>query len=120
MAQLDGQPAPADLGGARAGPGNEPRAITDLATALELDAAGENAYVGHSAVDTFARPSIYGGQVAAQALRAAGLTVSSDRLPHSLHAYYLRAGDPALPVRYAVDRRRDGRSFSARHVTAVQ
>ncbi len=120
MSRLDAHPAPADLGRARPGPGEEPRAITDLATALELDPAGENAYVGHSTVDTLARPSIYGGQVAAQALRAGGLTVPSDRLPHSLHAYYLRAGDPALPVHYDVDRRRDGRSFSARHVTAAQ
>jgi acyl-CoA thioesterase-2 len=63
---------------------------------------------------------LYGGQVAAQALLAAGRTVSPDRLPHSLHGYFLRSGDAAHPTIFHVDRDRDGRSFSARRVIAVQ
>ena len=57
---------------------------------------------------------MFGGQAAAQALYAAGLTVASDRLPHSLHGYFVRRGDSAKPTRFRVDRDRDGRSFSAR------
>jgi acyl-CoA thioesterase-2 len=69
----------------------------------------------------FADPfPLYGGQVAAQALFAAGGTVSDDRLPHSLHGYFLRTGDAARPTVFHVDRDRDGRSFSARRVVAVQ
>jgi acyl-CoA thioesterase-2 len=69
----------------------------------------------------FADPfPLYGGQVAAQALFAAGGTVSDDRLPHSLHGYFLRSGDAARPTVFHVDRDRDGRSFSARRVVAVQ
>jgi acyl-CoA thioesterase-2 len=63
---------------------------------------------------------IYGGQVAAQALVAAGSTVAEDRAPHSLHAYFVRAGRSEEPVQYRVDRVRDGRSFATRQVSAVQ
>jgi acyl-CoA thioesterase-2 len=63
---------------------------------------------------------LFGGQAAAQALYAAGLTVASDRLPHSLHGYFVRRGDSAKPTRFRVDRDRDGRSFSARRVVAEQ
>jgi acyl-CoA thioesterase-2 len=63
---------------------------------------------------------LYGGQVAAQALVAAGRTVAPGRVPHSLHGYFLRAGDAARPVLLRVDRDRDGSSFSARRVVAVQ
>ncbi|GGQ27022.1 acyl-CoA thioesterase-2 [Actinomadura coerulea] len=63
---------------------------------------------------------LYGGQVAAQALRAAGGTVPEGRLPHSLHGYFLRGGDAARPTIFRVDRDRDGRSFSARRVVALQ
>lgn len=63
---------------------------------------------------------IYGGQVIAQALIAATRTVSSDRPVHSLHAYFLRPGDPEVPIILEVDRLRDGGSFSARHVRASQ
>jgi acyl-CoA thioesterase-2 len=64
--------------------------------------------------------ALYGGQVAAQALKAAGDTVPDGRVPHSLHGYYLRSGDAAKPTVFRVDRDRDGRSFSARRVVAVQ
>src|ERR1700712_5269028 len=62
----------------------------------------------------------YGGQVAAQALLAAGGTVPGDRLPHSLHGYFLRSGDAARPTVFRVDRDRDGGSFSARRGVALQ
>jgi acyl-CoA thioesterase-2 len=62
---------------------------------------------------------VFGGQVLAQALLAASHTVDG-RLAHSLHAYFLRAGDPEAPIVYDVDRSRDGRSFSARRVVAIQ
>ncbi len=62
---------------------------------------------------------IYGGQVIAQALAAAYGTVP-DRLCHSLHAYFIRPGDPSIPVIYSVDRARDGGSFTTRRVVAIQ
>ena len=64
-------------------------------------------------------PRVFGGQVLAQALLAATQTVE-DRVVHSLHAYFLRAGDPDAPIVYNVDRSRDGRSFTARRVVAIQ
>ncbi len=64
--------------------------------------------------------SLYGGQVAAQALLAAGATVPEGRTPHSLHGYFLRPGDSRQPVVFTVERDRDGRSFSARRVVARQ
>jgi acyl-CoA thioesterase II len=63
---------------------------------------------------------LFGGQVAAQALAAAAATVDDDRTPHSLHGYFLRAGHVDRPTIMAVDRDRDGRSFSAHHVNAIQ
>jgi acyl-CoA thioesterase-2 len=63
---------------------------------------------------------VFGGQVAGQALVAAGRTVPDDRPVHSLHAYFLRPGDPSLPIVYEVDRIRDGRSFTTRRVVAIQ
>jgi acyl-CoA thioesterase-2 len=66
------------------------------------------------------RQRVFGGQVAAQALVAAGRTVEAPRQVHSLHAYFLRPGDTAHPVLYEVDRSRDGRSFTTRRVVARQ
>ncbi|MCP3856196.1 MAG: acyl-CoA thioesterase II [Actinomycetia bacterium] len=63
---------------------------------------------------------VFGGQVAAQAVMAAQQTVEVDHQIHSLHAYFLRAGDPSVPIVYDVDRIRDGRSFSTRRVRAIQ
>jgi acyl-CoA thioesterase-2 len=63
---------------------------------------------------------LFGGQVAAQALAAAGATVPADRSPHSLHGYFLRPGDSNRPTIFQVERDRDGRSFSARRVVAIQ
>ncbi|MCP3675024.1 MAG: acyl-CoA thioesterase II [Gammaproteobacteria bacterium] len=66
------------------------------------------------------RKRVYGGQVLAQALNAALRTVDSDRKVHSLHAYFLRPGNPKLPIIYDVDPIRDGRSFTTRRVVAIQ
>ena len=63
---------------------------------------------------------VYGGQVIGQALVAASRTVSTDRSAHSLHGYFLRAGDTDIPILYKVDRIRDGKSFTTRRVVAVQ
>jgi acyl-CoA thioesterase II len=65
------------------------------------------------------RQRVFGGQVAAQALMAAGRTVDQGRV-HSLHSYFLRPGDPKVPILYEVDRIRDGKSFTTRRVVAVQ
>ena len=77
--------------------------------------------------DTFTGPSlrqpngrVFGGQVLAQALLAAARTVDAERLPHSVHGYFLRPGDVRLPITFAVERLRDGRSFSARRTHALQ
>ena len=92
----------------------------DLSALLDLEALDRDLFRGRNTVSARARHSLYGGQVAAQALRAAGLTVPEGRHPHSLHGYFLRPGRVDLPVLLHVDRDRDGRSFSARHVRAVQ
>lgn len=63
---------------------------------------------------------LFGGQIAAQCLLACGATVAEGRYPHSLHGYFLRRGDSSRPVIYRVERDRDGRSYSARRVVALQ
>jgi len=63
---------------------------------------------------------LYGGQIMAQALRAAANTVAAERPPHSLHGYFLRPGDPSVPVLIDVEPIRDGRSFSTRRVVVIQ
>src|SRR5271165_3789786 len=65
------------------------------------------------------RQRVFGGQVAGQALMAAGRTVDHGTV-HSLHSYFLRPGDPSVPILYEVDRIRDGRSFTTRRVVAIQ
>jgi acyl-CoA thioesterase II len=66
------------------------------------------------------RQRVFGGQVAGQALVAAGRTVPEDRPVHSLHAYFIRPGDPTIPLIYLVERVRDGRSFTTRRVSVIQ
>ncbi len=96
-------------------------AIADnLGQILDIERLDRDLFRGIHSTDASARASLFGGQVAAQALMAAGLTVDGDRHPHSLHGYFLRRGRPDRPVLLQVDRDRDGRSFSARHVSAVQ
>ncbi|HVJ95262.1 MAG TPA: acyl-CoA thioesterase domain-containing protein, partial [Acidimicrobiia bacterium] len=92
----------------------------DLLTLLDLERLDRDLFRGENEPTAAERLSLYGGQVAAQALRAAGATVPGERIPHSLHGYFLRRGKPEMPVLYHVDRDRDGGSFSARHVRAVQ
>jgi acyl-CoA thioesterase-2 len=91
-----------------------------LAALLDLEVLDRDLFRGENEAGANARMSLYGGQVAAQALRAAGATVPPERLPHSLHGYFLRPGLVDRPVILHVDRDRDGGSFSARHVRAVQ
>ncbi|MDX3310825.1 acyl-CoA thioesterase II [Streptomyces sp. ME08-AFT2] len=93
-------------------------ALQDLLDLLDLEQIEENIFRGRSRSAVV--PRVFGGQVAAQALVAAGRTVPRDRPAHSLHAYFLRAGDPGAPIVYDVERIRDGRSFTTRRVVAVQ
>lgn len=95
-----------------------PRATT-LEELLDLEELDRDLYRAHNPRRPFT-DHLYGGQVAAQALRAAGLTVPEGRYPHSLHGYYLRSGEPEHPTIMKVSRDRDGRSFSARRVVALQ
>jgi acyl-CoA thioesterase-2 len=91
---------------------------SEFAPLLDLVPHGSDTYVG--APRSYPFEGLYGGHVVAQALAAAALTVKQGYAPHSLHAYFLRMGDPSEPVRYEVERLRDGRSFLARQVVARQ
>jgi acyl-CoA thioesterase-2 len=93
-------------------------ALDDLIALLELEALEVNLFRGVSPGED--RQRVFGGQVAAQALVAAGRTVEDGRPVHSLHSYFLRPGDPTVPIVYEVDRIRDGRSFTTRRVVAIQ
>jgi acyl-CoA thioesterase-2 len=92
--------------------------LDQLLDLLNLEQIEVNIFRGRSPDDRMQR--VFGGQVAGQALVAAGRTVPSDRPVHSLHAYFIRPGDPSVPIVYTVDRVRDGRSFTTRRVTAIQ
>ncbi|PZT71851.1 MULTISPECIES: acyl-CoA thioesterase [unclassified Streptomyces] len=106
-------------------------ALDSLLDLLDLERIEQDIFRGASRSAVV--PRVFGGQVAAQALVAAGRTVPADRSPssrmnssrggpiaHSLHSYFLRMGDPGAPIVYTVDRIRDGRSFTTRRVVAVQ
>jgi acyl-CoA thioesterase-2 len=86
---------------------------------LDLEQIEVNIFRGRSP-EGERRQRVFGGQVAGQALVAAGRTVPADRPVHSLHAYFIRPGDPAVPIIFLVDRVRDGRSFTTRRVSAIQ
>jgi acyl-CoA thioesterase II len=92
--------------------------VQNLLRLLDLDSAGDDAFVGHNRPDGTGR--MFGGQVIAQALVAAERTVAEDRPVHSLHAYFLRGGDEARPVDFSVLRDLDGGSFANRRVVASQ
>lgn len=92
-------------------------ALADLLVLLDLERLEVNMYRGTSR--DIGNPQVFGGQVLGQALMAATATVE-DRIVHSLHAYFLRAGDFNLPIVYEVDRSRDGTHFSSRRVVAIQ
>src|ERR1700710_1911250 len=92
-------------------------AIGEALDLLDLEKIEENIFRGQSPEDRMQR--VFGGQVLGQALVAASRTVEG-RVCHSFHAYFLRAGDPKVPILYEVDRARDGGSFTSRRVVAIQ
>lgn len=85
---------------------------------LDLESIGEDAYRGYS--PPTAGRTVFGGQAVAQALVAAQRSVSPERPAHSLHGYFVLAGDPKTPIDFLVERVRDGRSFSTRRCAAMQ
>ena len=93
------------------------KALTELLSLLNLERIEDDIFRGVSPKDRWQR--VFGGQVLGQALVAASHSVA-DRICHSLHAYFLRPGDPRVPIVYEVDRSRDGQSFTARRVVAIQ
>ncbi|QAY95217.1 acyl-CoA thioesterase II [Methylovirgula ligni] len=93
-------------------------AVAKLIETLDLERIEDNIFRGHSPQAGWQR--VFGGLVIAQSLVAAERTVPADRLPHSLHAYFLLPGDPRAPIVYEVDRIRDGKSFATRRCNAVQ
>ncbi len=93
------------------------KALDALLGILDLEELEVNLFRGRSPQERSQR--VFGGQVLGQALTAAGRTVERDAA-HSLHAYFLRPGDPRIPILYQVDRTRDGKSFTTRRVTAIQ
>src|SRR3989442_4613595 len=95
-------------------------AVQDLLAILDLEPLEVNLFRGRSPQVGWQR--VFGGQVIGQALVAACRTVDdvSGRPPHSLHAYFLLAGDTKVPIVYEVDRIRDGKSFTTRRVVAIQ
>jgi acyl-CoA thioesterase-2 len=92
--------------------------LASLLGVLDVEELDTDLYRGRSLPQPGGR--VFGGQVLAQSLLAAARTVEGDRLPHSLHGYFLRAGDASRGITFTVERLRDGRSFSARRVHALQ
>src|ERR1700736_205376 len=97
-----------------------PSAVQEVLDILDLEPLEVNLFRGRSPQSRWQR--VFGGQVIGQALVAACRTVDdvTARPPHSLHAYFLLAGDPKVPIVYEVDRIRDGKSFTTRRVIAIQ
>lgn len=85
---------------------------------FELSPHGHDVHVGSG--PQYPWGGLYGGQIVAQALRAATMSVDDDLEPHSIRAYFIRRGDASEPIRYEVDRIRNGRSFATRRVVARQ
>jgi acyl-CoA thioesterase-2 len=92
--------------------------VDELVSLLTLERLEENLFRGQSR--DIGTKYVFGGQVLGQALSAAQQTVDVERSVHSIHAYFLRAGDINAPIVFDVDRARDGHSFSVRRVTAIQ
>lgn len=99
-------------------PADDQQALDAVVQLLDLEPIEVNIFRGVSPEDRMQR--VFGGQVAGQALVAAARTVDDGSRVHSLHAYFLRPGDPKVPILYTVDRIRDGRSFTTRRVVAIQ
>ena len=98
--------------------GSRPNPMEQLIKTLDLEQLEHNLYRGTSPDIGWQR--VFGGQVIAQALVAEQRTVDADRFVHSLHAYFVRPGDPSVPIVYQVERLRDGGSFATRQVQAIQ
>jgi acyl-CoA thioesterase-2 len=92
--------------------------VDELVALLRLERLEDNLFRGESR--DIGTHRVFGGQVLGQALSAAQQTVDASRAAHSLHAYFLRAGDTEAPIVYSVERARDGGSFSVRRVVAIQ
>src|SRR5512147_2666179 len=92
--------------------------LSALLALLDLEELEVNIFRGASR--DIGSGSVFGGQVLAQALVAAGRTVGEGRVAHSLHSYFILPGDVAAPIVYFVERLRDGKSFTTRRVTAIQ
>ena len=90
----------------------------ELIALLDLKNLGNNTFSGDSY--TIGSPHVFGGQVLAQAVNAAYRTIPENRFLHSLHGYFLEAGDLTVPIHYKVEEMRNGGSFSTRRVTAIQ
>jgi acyl-CoA thioesterase-2 len=99
-------------------PNSPPAPASELVDLLSLERLEDNLFRGQSR--DIGTKYVFGGQVLGQALSAANATLEQPRDAHSLHAYFLRAGDVEAPIVYDVDRTRDGGSFSVRRVTAIQ
>jgi acyl-CoA thioesterase-2 len=93
------------------------RLVDELVALMQLEPLGGDRFLAQS--EDIGTPAVFGGQVLGQSLAAASLTVGADRPVHSMHAYFLLPGEHA-PIEYSVDRVRDGRSFTTRHVVARQ
>ncbi|MDH3642276.1 MAG: acyl-CoA thioesterase II [Gammaproteobacteria bacterium] len=99
-------------------PQSRKQPVDALARLLDLDQIEHNLFRAYHPAGRTGR--LYGGQIMAQALMAAARTVSEERSVHSLHGYFLRPGDPAIPALIDVERIRDGTSFSTRRVVVIQ
>lgn len=98
-------------------PATAARLVDDLVDLMQLEPLGGDRFRAQS--EDLGTPAVFGGQVLGQSLMAASRTVAPDRPVHSMHAYFLLPGEHA-PIEYTVDRVRDGRSFTTRHVVARQ
>tara|TARA_A100001011_G_scaffold106552_1_gene112882 strand:+ start:222 stop:1112 length:891 start_codon:yes stop_codon:yes gene_type:complete len=92
--------------------------LDELIAALNPEQIDDNTFVGQTPSTSLKR--VFGGQVFAQAMRASQKTVEENRQIHSQHGYFIRPGDPNLPIIYSIDRVRDGKSFSTRSASATQ
>ncbi|MGJ7526073.1 acyl-CoA thioesterase [Variovorax sp. GB1P17] len=98
-------------------PATASRLVDELVALMQLEPLGGDRFLAQS--EDIGTPAVFGGQVLGQSLMAASLTVGAERPVHSMHAYFLLPGEHA-PIEYSVDRVRDGRSFTTRHVVARQ
>jgi acyl-CoA thioesterase II len=93
-------------------------AVDELVGALAIEQLSESTFTGHSTAVPSQR--VFGGQILAQGVLAATMTVAAPAVPHSLHAYFVRAGRPDVKLQFTVTTLRDGRSFAVRRVEALQ